>query len=281
MKWFTASNEASLRDKSFFELLRVAVLSLKQNTSLDPHLLYEGAECPALRWLRDQGVTIVTTRLTFYEQLREFMLPHYEELQIRCRAGAFLRTELAPAIRQYGIRDKYVLYTDCDVVFASDIELGHYRPRYFAAAGSRVGGRTRLRIGGYLHINSGVLLINVDGMRAQYDEFRRFVIGNGLGVKRPKDPFMQKNLFMSDQVALNLYYRGKIKRIPKRYNWNPANGIDPDAAVIHFNGLKWNQWEDLRAGILEPDLQTKYGDLVRKNPDSYNYYVNLAKTFCV
>ena len=135
MKWFTASNETSLRNPKFFELLQVAVSSLKANTTLDPHMLYEGEECPALVWLRDQGVTIVPTELTFYDELREFMLPNYQEIHIACRAGAFLRTELTPSIRAFGIDDTYIFYTDCDVLFASDIQLAHCSPKFFAAAG--------------------------------------------------------------------------------------------------------------------------------------------------
>ncbi|MEO2035044.1 MAG: hypothetical protein ABGZ35_23435 [Planctomycetaceae bacterium] len=278
MKWFTASNEASLRNPKFFELLQVAVTSLRANTSLDPHVLYEGDECPALAWLRDQGVTIVPTRLTFYDALREFMLPNYREIHITCRAGAFLRTELAPSIRRFGILDPYVFYTDCDVLFASDIRLEHCRPKFFAASGKKVGGRTRLRIGGHYHINSGVMLINVEAMLDRYDEFKRFILGNGLGMKRPADPFMQKNLFMSDQVALNLFYRGKITRLGNEYNWNPSGGINPIAKVIHFNGLKWNQWDEFCNQTLGQELLDHYAGLVNRDRASYEHYANQAQS---
>lgn len=277
MKWFTATNETSLRDPKFFELLQVAVTSLRENTSLDPYVLYEGEECPATKWLHDQGVTIVPTRLTFYDELREFMLPDYQEFHIACRAGAFLRTELTPSIREFGIDDQYVFYTDCDVVFASDIQLDNCRPKYFAASGNKVGGRTRLKIGGHYHINSGVMLMNVDAMRGRYEEFKKFVMSNGLGMKRPSDPFMQKNLFMSDQVALNLFYRGKITRLAPEYNWNPAQGINSAAKVIHFNGLKWNQWDDFCNHSLPPELLGKYDMKVNRDRDSYEYYATQAK----
>jgi hypothetical protein len=278
MKWFTATNEASLRDPAFFELLQVAVCSLKKHTSLDPHLLYEGEDCEALDWLRTEGVTIVPVRLSFYHALRTYMLPDYQEFHIACRAGAFLRTEMTPAIRAYGIEDEYVFYTDCDVVFMSDIVLDACRPKFFAAVGTKVGGRTRLRLGGHYHINSGVMLVNVDGMKSCYEEFKAFVLGNGLGIRRPADPFMQKNLFMSDQVALNLYYKGRIDALPKEYNWNPTAGINERAKIVHFNGLKWNQWEAYQSGTLDPVLREKYKRGLERDPAAYAHYSTLARS---
>lgn len=277
MKWFTASNEFSLRNPQFFELLQVAVTSLREATSLDPHLLYEGDDCPAIHWLQDQGVTIVPTRLTFYDELREFMLPNYEEVHIACRAGAFLRTELTPSIREFGITDPYIFYTDCDVVFLTDIQLDDCRPKYFAATGNKVGGRTRLKIGGHYHINSGVMLMNVDSMLERYGEFKKFVLSNGAGMKRPADPFMQKNLFMSDQVALNLFYRGKIDRLAPEYNWNPSAGLNPNAKIVHFNGLKWNQWQSFCESQLPADQMEKYTRLVNRDRAAYEHYSNLAR----
>jgi hypothetical protein len=278
MKWFTASNEASLRNPQFFELLQVAVVSLKEKTTLDPYVLYEGEDCPAIGWLKDQGVRIVPTRLSFYEKLREFMLPDYEEVHIACRAGAFLRTELTPSIRKFGITDPYILYTDCDVLFLSDIQLDNCRPKIFAAFGNKMGGRTRFKIGGHHHINSGVMLMNVDAMLQRYDAFVKFVLGNGLGIKRPADPFMQKNLFMSDQVALNLFYRGQIERLPPEYNWNPSSGLNPEAKVIHFNGLKWNQWKSFCEAQLPRDQMKKYSRLVDHNRRAYEHYSILAQS---
>lgn len=279
MKWFTASNESSLSNTKFFELLKLAILSLQENTSLDPHLLYEGGECPALGWLRSRGVNIVPVKLTFYDELRAFMVTNnYEECHVVGRAGAFLRTELAPTIRSFGMTDRYVFYTDCDVVFRSEIALDSCRPKYFSASGRKIGGRTRLRLGGHFHINSGVMLINVDGMYRRYDEFKAFVLGNGLGMKRPADPFMQKNLFMSDQVALNLFFGREIQRIPNEFNWNPSKGINDAAKVIHFNGLKWNQWNAYRNGTLDPDLIRKYESIINRNPDSYEHYANWANS---
>ena len=118
--------------------------------------------------------------------------------------------------------------------------------------------------------------MNVDAMLARYNEFKRFVLGNGLGVKRPKGRFMQKNLFMSDQVALNLFFKGQIDRLPSEYNWHPSSGINANARIVHFNGLKWNQWQDFCGAKLPADQMEKYTRLVNRDWEAYEYYSILA-----
>ena len=119
--------------------------------------------------------------------------------------------------------------------------------------------------------------MNVHRLRDEYNAFIDFVLHNGYGVKRPKLQFMHKNLFMSDQVAYNLYYKGKIKEIDKIYNWRPRMGINPNARIIHYNGLKWTQWDDYINELLPTDQMKKFSKLVNANKDAYVYYVDLAK----
>ena len=283
MKWFTTTNEASLDNDSFFLLLQVAVLSARQNTSLEPFLVYDGNEHQRLTWLRDQGVVIVNHELPFRQELSDYLyrtckaelLPELVEI----RSGAYLKTEIPTAVREHGVTDRFVLYTDCDVIFMRDLELHRKKPRYLAACGNREGGRTRLRLGGWVHFNSGIMLMNVDAMCSTAAEFRTFVMNNGGNAKRPPSKFMQKNLFLSDQVALNVFHRGRIQSLSPSYNWHPTRGVDHRARIIHFNGLKWTQWNEFQEERLLPERMESFKRLVAKNPAAYEEFVTTARNY--
>ncbi len=280
MKWFTGCNQSSLEDPQFRDLLRVAVLSAKHNTSLDRYLIYDGEQCDEIDWLESHGVRVLRTTLSFYEPLREFVLANFSHELLRIRSGAFLRTEIPVAMEKSGLCDPFVLYTDADVVFAADPRLDKYRPQYFAACGAKGGGLTRFNIGGEYHFNSGVMLMNTIALRSEYDRFVEFVINNGFGAKRPPHhALMQKNLFLSDQAALNLYYKNRIKRLDDVFNWNPARGRNPHARIIHFNGLKWTQWDSFLQRKLRPDRQAKFEKQIRRNRSDYEQYVTWSAAF--
>lgn len=130
-----------------------------------------------------------------------------------------------------------------------------------------------------MHYNSGVMVLNAVRLRDEAERFRQFVLSNGEGVARPKTPFMQKHLFMSDQVALNVFFRGRVTRLNETYNWSPSAGINPTARIIHFNGLKWTQWDDFLNGRLAPFRMEKFVKQVNINRPGYEHYVELAKSY--
>jgi len=279
MKWFTATNGASLENDHFFDQLRVAVISARHNTSLEPYMLYDGEYNERTRWLQKHGVYIIRHKLPIRTAIEEYVRINATSDLIPVRTGAYLRSEIPVAISREGIRDNYILYTDCDVVFLRDPSLQSYKPSYFAACGSREGGYTRFHLGGWMHYNSGVMIMNVSKMSECYAAFQEFVLRNGEGVWRPNAKFWRKHLFMSDQLALNLFYRGKITRLDVKYNWRPSLGINSDAFILHFNGLKWTQWDDFVSGALSPYRQAKFEKLVSRNRLAYEYYSNLAASF--
>ena len=280
MKWFMTTNESSLGNKSFFKLLQVAVVSAQKNTRLIPHLVYDGTEKPReLKWLKDRGVTIVPFHSPLREPIAEFVRQSAASDLVDVRTGAYLKTEIPEAIKQYGLNDKYVLYTDCDVVFVKDFDLRKAEPRFLSAFGQKEGGRTRFHFGGWIHYNTGVMLFNVDAMHEETGRFRDFVLENGRGIRRPNSQFWHKNLFLSDQVAVNLFYRRMIDWLQELYNWNPLRGINKKAVVIHFNGLKWSQWEDFLESRLTPPRMEKFTRLIKANRPAFEYYVSLAQSY--
>ncbi len=118
--------------------------------------------------------------------------------------------------------------------------------------------------------------MNIRSLLRTLPEFIKFVHLNGNGCRRPNVPYLKKNLYLSDQVAYSLFYRGKVTFLDNGYNWNPSYGINKDASIVHFNGLKWTQWQDYHSGCLPQQKLKKFKELVSKSPAAYEYYINLA-----
>lgn len=279
MKWFFATNEESLNEEDFFPLVRVAVLSAAKNTTLAPHMIYDGDSTERTRWLEQQGVTILQWRLTFKEDIEKGLESLGEGARARVRQGAFLRSEIPLVIQHYGIPDDYVLYTDCDVMFLRDVDFRRHKPPFFAASGYRFGGRTRFKFGGEMHYNSGVMLINVKALGDTLPEFRDYILNNGYSTFRPDHPLLKKNLLLSDEAAYNLFYKGRIDRLPSIYNWNPSGGISEKAAIVHFHGLKWTEFDKFLQGGLSPIKMERFTIFYRRSPEGYHHYVNMAKSY--
>lgn len=283
MKWFVSTNEKSLYEKEFFRLLKVAVYSAQKNTSLEPYLIYEGNYNEKLKSIEKQGVKIIEHELPIRNEIKSYVKKAFAdssselvEKMINVRTGGFLRSEIPVVIKEEGFSDDKVLYTDCDVVFLDNLNLDEYSPNFFAAYGWKEGGYTKFNIGGYMHFNSGVMLMNVDSMYKSYDNFVNFVLSNGYDKERPsQSKFWQKNLLLSDQVSYNLFYEDKIDRLPKEYNWNPSKGVNQNAKIVHFNGLKWTQWEKYLNGEVRPALKEQ----VKRDEKSYKHYVGVAKKY--
>lgn len=277
MKWFMAANQESLQNDGFLRLLRLALHTAQQNTSLEPYLIYDGEECAELEALKGQGITALRTSLTIEPELRAWMTENYPgDIHLITRRGAFLRMELGKVIQENGLKDEYVLYTDCDVMFMQEPDVANCRPDCLAATGKKEGGRTWLRLGGCWHFSSGVLVLNTASMINCSEGFRNFVLNNGEGVTRPPMPFFQKNLFLSDQVSINLFFRNRIQRLPQKLNWNPRNGVSSAAEIVHFNGLKWTEWEDFQNKRLSEHRQAKFSRQIGRGVASYEHYCQLA-----
>ncbi len=277
MKWFMAANEDSLKNQQFIRLLRLALFTAKKNTKLDPFLIYEGKPCDEVSILSSEGIKILSTTLSISDELEAWMSDNYPGRQhLTTRRGAFLRTEMPRVLKEHEITDEFVLYTDCDVMFMKAPDIAHVHPKCIAACGRKEGSSRWLRRGGYWHFSSGVLVINTRSVTNSYVDFQQFVLGNGNGIERPSSPFFQKNLFLSDQVSLNLFYRNRIDNMPAKLNWNPSSGVSEKAEIVHFNGLKWTEWAQFEDKQLTEHRQSKFAKQIGKGINSYRYYCELA-----
>ncbi len=120
-------------------------------------------------WLRARSVEIIRCRSFLYDELQKIADRRGDQNFLAIGAGAFLRTEIPRITEELKIHDKYVLYTDIDVMFLSDVEnLENMRPKYFAVA-------PEYHIKSYRRMNTGVMIMNLENLRDNDAAFRRFM----------------------------------------------------------------------------------------------------------
>jgi lipopolysaccharide biosynthesis glycosyltransferase len=221
VKWYFAITAETLtadEDHGFKDCIYVAVRSALKNTTLRPHLLYDGAHDEFTKGMESLGVTVIRHRLSFFDRLqiaqREQMpeWPHY----MRTAAGAFLRLDI-PRVE---FEDDFVLYTDCDVMFTNSIDLNFCRPEIFAVAGQFE------KKSYYSDMNSGVMLINVQRIRRDLPALVDFLCNNFYDVHG------------YDQELLRLFYNARWDPLSACYNWKPYWGGSDKANIVHFHGPK-------------------------------------------
>lgn len=245
MKWYFASNDKS---ESFYPLIKGAVNSAIENTSLKPHFLYDGEENELTDWLKNKGVKIIHHRVSFYDALKNY----YPEVALNVASGAFLRCDI-PIIEQ---EDDFVLYTDCDVLFLKDVHLD-LKPESFACSSQSDKNNFR-------DFNTGVMLMNVQNLRKDYEKFSRFIAEN------------LKDFTVFDQSAYQIFYSGKNTKLPLVYNHKPYWGIDENAVILHFHGAKPTNFTSDKSLKYFPGI---YDYLYRKNPNAYDCYLELFKKY--
>jgi hypothetical protein len=252
MKWYFCINQEAL--EKYADLIRIAVRSCRANTSLEPHLIYDGGRAPALDWLQDQGVAIHPCRTALWPDI----LAHPEGPGYRHRiaAGAFLRLEVT-RIEQI---DEVVLYTDVDVFFQRDVAFDGPVPRFIAAGPEH-------QPDDWTYFNSGVLLLNVGALQRSYAGLldlarRRLAIPHGY-----------------DQLVYNEFFKGRWDRLPITHNWKPYWGINAVASIIHFHGPKPDAIRFLLEGGQPVVVHDIWRELFERNRDSYAYYLDRVAPF--
>ncbi len=265
MKWYFSITEETLNadpDHDFLGMIRVAVASARANTTLRPHLLYDGAPGPFTRELGASGVTVIHHRISFHDQLQRAQRRLRSEWPdyMRTAAGAFLRLDI-PNIES---EDPFVLYTDCDVMFLADPALDDFRPTVFTVASQFD------LYGHHKELNSGVMLMNVRRLRDDLPAMLDFGCD------------MLHTLQGYDQEFLRVFYNGKWDPLSPKYNWKPYWGIDDQARIVHFHGPKAAAARKLLADptYRQDDLRFQaWRSLFFQNPDGYRHYVALWDRF--
>lgn len=226
MQWFFALNEDSTAFREYAEMVMVAVHTARKHTSLEPHCIYEGGENEFTAWLTKHGVRIIPHRSFIRDALgdlgRQKQNPHLEP----ALSAAFSRVELPEIVAKTGGSGR-ILYTDCDVMFLDDVgpELEANACRLFAVG-------PEFERDNYVHMNTGVMLMNPDKLRESLPAFREYIAENLAALEAEA----------WDQAAYRWFYRDETgpmwDRLRPELNWKPYWGENPQAKVIHFHGPK-------------------------------------------
>lgn len=211
----------------YSELLTVALKSARQNTSLDIVVLYDGPKSHyILNILASYNVKIIRHTFSHFEDLKKTFSPDIlfsktgkNSIDFKKLSGTFMRLDV-PFIEN---DDDYVLYTDIDVIFNKDINDTELTKPKIIAAGPEV---SKEFYKGDI-FNAGILYMNVKAMRSKCEEIFS-LLEKGIPNKT--------NLF--DQGYINEVCEDEIDFLPLEYNWKPYWGLNEDAKIVHFHGIK-------------------------------------------
>ena len=222
-----AVGDDSSTTELYSDLLTVALKSARQNTSLDLVVLYDGPkEHRIYEVLLEYNVKIIEHQFSHFDCLNktfthEILLAKTgnSSIDLRKLSGTFMRLDI-PFIEN---EDDYVLYTDVDVIFNKDINNTDLSKPRVVSAGPEV---SREYHEGDI-FNAGILYMNVKAMRERCQKIFS-LLERGIPNKT--------NLF--DQGYINEVCENEFDFLPLEYNWKPYWGLNKNARIIHFHGIK-------------------------------------------
>lgn len=225
MEWFFTLNDNPV----FFELAKVAVITAKRNTQLQPICMYSGNDSEIMKWLDKYGVKTIRHRAS----LEEFAVNLYQNNKMGKSpqeiAAFFIRVDMP-----LYCSDETFLYTDVDVMFLGDcVEIGkEINPKIIAAAPQENPWEFEE------YFNNGIMVLNGKAMKDTYADFLKFIQEN------------QSADWLFEQDSYNKFYRNVVEFLPLEYNWKSYwekdrafwyNGVAPRQGpiqILHFHGPK-------------------------------------------
>jgi hypothetical protein len=255
MQWFFCCNANGAG--WFNEMVRVAVLSAREYTSLEPNCLFDGEECHLTRWLKSNGVKVHFVSVPFRDELFS------ERVVLRNKGAAYSPENATGHFLRVLVSDyadsELVLYTDCDVMFVGNPIVPQTKT---IAAAPEIDARIWKPHPG--SFNSGIMAINCQ----YFGSVKEALIGY-FGENCYYDP--QHSSY--DQVLLNRFFSGKWDALPQEMNWRPALGINPQAQIVHFHGPKPHR---VRAILNDEALSGEQNlkRIIEANEAAYHFYVD-------
>ncbi|MFN2476631.1 MAG: glycosyltransferase [Chthoniobacterales bacterium] len=227
MQWFFALNEDCPAFGQYAEMAMVAVHTAQLRTSVDPHCIYDGGDNHFTRWLAQRNVPVICRQSFLVPELAALGERRRNPDLLRATRGVFLRVELPELQEQLALDDR-VLYTDCDVIFQSDVvdTLTPLQPRYFAVAVESDPAQPD-------DVNTGAMWMNLPQLRAEDERFRIYIT----------EHINELPELSWDQGAYRAFFRDADGKpiwdtLPPELNWKPYWDDYSHAKIIHFHGPK-------------------------------------------
>jgi len=259
LKWVFSVYIGDKTPGSYVKMAKVAVTSALHSTSLDPFCMFnidpsaslatQKIATEFLSWMATRGVMIIRRTPKWAHQIVYAVnsgataqnvkySPLYKDANMM--KATFARFDI-PIL---GFTDDYVLYTDVDVMFVSDVTLGSFDtlPTHMLCGteASKLGARGPWK---NLYGNAGIILYNMRTMRNTHKAFVEWVFS-------PKN--MQAGIYFGaygpgDQGAYNKFYDGLMDVAPSpHFNykpyWEEPTGETP-VSIVHWHGPKVADYE--------------------------------------
>lgn len=263
MQWFFALTEDSTAFRQYAEMLMVAVHTARKFTSLVPHILYDGGENDFTAWLKKRDVRIIRHRSFLRDALADLGRQKENTHFAAALSGAFARVELPQIVKRLGGAER-VLYTDCDVMFTTEVvtELETNPCQYFAVAPEGVRDD-------YVKMNTGVMLMNPNRLRESLPEFREYISKNLAELEKES----------WDEAAYRWFYRdgnGPLwDKLRPELNWKPYWGENAKAKIIHLHGPKPYQRDHIET--VWPELKPYTGGAYQQAADRWTELLEEAR----
>ena len=255
MKLFLATNEKTAKTPNI-KMLEVAVKSAIKNTDFEIYVIFDGDK----KTLNlPEEVTIISHRHRCYDTFKSSSRCFNSEECLKIASGAFLRTEIPYLLDFLNEDDKFVIYTDYDVIFLHGdySDLYSIEPEILAACPEHDKNN-------WSYINSGVMVKNINFFKDNDKNIVDYINSNF------------EKLRVWDQTMYNdLYINKGLNKLPLEYNWKPYWGINKDAKIIHFHGPKPYNITTLEEINKVPILKRLHST----DPKSYEYYNNIFNSF--
>jgi hypothetical protein len=254
MKLFLATNEYT-SNTTLINLLKVAVKSAIENTNFEVYVIFDGDKS---KLNLPSQVKVIEHRHRCFNIFKNSKRCSNNDFLISTASSTFLRTEIPFLMKKMGIEDEYCLYTDYDVIFNKiDFEeFDSIKPEIFAAAPEQ-------NQNNWSQFNCGVMMMNINYL-FENDNFILNHIENNFESLRVWDQTLYQNL-----------YSNKVTKLDLVYNWKPYWGINNNAKIIHFHGVKPFKSTPFDEVLKYPTLK----NMLEKNKESYEHYNNLFDSY--
>ena len=257
MKWITCLNEDTPLFNTYRDLLKVAVVSCLENTQFQPIFIYDGKDNELTYWLEKKGVDIIHHKSSFTKAFLNYCHKEPDSLQNQIAHGAFLRVDIPSIAKKNNWQDEFVFYTDCDVMF-----LGKWPNRFWNNQCKFFAVAPEVDINNFDDFNTGSMIMNLEGLSKVEKNFNKYIIDN-------------IDLFFNsawDQTAYQKYFKKYYTKLNPIYNWKTYWGINSNAKLIHFHGIKPHH----RMNISNGTLKEPFSGLVSKE---FYYFTNIWDSY--
>lgn len=258
---------------NYYSLLQTSIKSYQYTNSGNIHCLYsDDVSKDKLDWLLLNGVILHRVDNPIYNDLKvkrfeDFRLEGiYKDIYLNQKwmynedflKGTCARFDIPKLLSK---EMDYILYVDCDIMFNNDIST------IFNNKVKKLGVAIRSSF-----FNAGVLLMNLKEMEKDIDRFKTFFIDKQLeGISYNGGPITQG--------YINEFYKNDIEDIGVENNWHVFWGKYDRANIIHFCGLKPNDYLNIYNGQLENYSKYLIDNAFPQFKDGILYYIDLWKKY--